>query len=59
MVVFVCLGIYIGFYHVICHVGHNNKKITISWNLRQAHSLVVSLMKIIGDHKTLSIVRHM
>ena len=29
-----------------------------SWNFRQAHLLEVGNMKILGDHETLSIVRH-
>ena len=34
------------------------KKIVVSWNLCQAHLQEVGLMKISGDHKTLSIVCH-
>ena len=30
----------------------------VSRNLRQAHLLEVALMKIPGDHETLSIIRH-
>jgi hypothetical protein len=30
----------------------------VSRNLREAHLLEVSLMKNLGDHETLSIVRH-
>jgi hypothetical protein len=30
----------------------------VSWNLHQAHFLEVGLTKILGDHETLSKVRH-
>ena len=36
----------------------NVKKIMVSRNLCQAHLLEVLMTKILGDHKTLSIVRH-
>ena len=30
----------------------------VAWNLCQAHLFEVRLMQILGDHETLSIVRH-
>ena len=52
--VFVGLGIYLEMYPA----GNTSKKVTVSRNLRQAHLLEVSLKKIMGDHETLSKVRH-
>ena len=34
------------------------EKVMVSWNLCQAHLLEVGLTKSLGDHETLSIVRH-
>jgi hypothetical protein len=57
-VVLVCPGNCPAIYPEICHVGNNIKKITVLRNLRHAHLLEVGMMKILGDHKTLSILRH-
>ena len=62
LVVFVCLGIYLGIYLAICHEicldGNFFKKFTISRIFHQTHHLEVGLTKSLGDHETLSIVRH-
>ena len=41
----------------IC-LAENIKNITVSRNVRRTHLLEVGLTKIMGDHETLSIVRH-
>jgi hypothetical protein len=56
--VLVCPGNCPAIYLEICHVGNNIKKITVFRNLRHAHLLEVGMMKIPGDHETLSILRH-
>ena len=64
--VFVCPGIYIEIYFEMCPAmcleiflaRKNIKKITVSRNLRHAHLLEVGLMQTLGDHETLSKVRH-
>ena len=63
LVVFVCLGTYLGICSGICleiyPAKKNIKKVMVSQNLRQTHLLEVDLTKTPRDHKTLiSIVRH-
>jgi hypothetical protein len=55
---YVCIEIWYGICPIIYPTGKNVKKITVSRNLRQPHLLEMDLMKIPGDHETLSIVRH-
>jgi hypothetical protein len=58
----ICLGLYPGICHVICHeiylAGKNIKKIMVSQNFCQTHLLEVGLTQIPIDHAPLSIVRH-
>ena len=58
----ICPGYYLEIcfriYHAIYHVGKNIKEVMDSRNLCQIHLLEVDLMKILRDHETLSIVRH-
>ena len=50
--------IYSRIYLEICHAKKIFKKFMVSRNLRKANLLEVGLTKILGDHETLSIVRH-
>ena len=60
--VFVCHVIYpricLAICLEICPVGKIIQKVMVSRNMHQAHLLKVGLTKILGDHETLSIVRH-
>ena len=54
--------VYLGTRPTICPEIHHArkiiKKVMVSRNLCQAHLMEVGLMKILGDHETLSIVHH-